>query len=186
MAIRSFWTVLIKVLGLYMLFEALIALPQILITIYFFISHSDSSGDNLSMLTEGLYLTGVVLLYVQLFRYCIFKTDLIINKLKLDQGFEDDRFEFNIHRSTILKIAIIIIGGFLLIDNIPLLCKDGLSYFQQVDNFRRFTDSPQAKYIVFEFLKVFIGYFMLTCSRMIVNYIELKRKKPVANIHEES
>jgi len=177
MSIRSFWTILLKILGIYILLQSLIAIPQFLTTIYFFIGRPNILADNTGMFTECLYLIGLVLLYVQLFRYCIFKTDLIIDKLKLDQGFEDERFEFNIHRSTVLKICIIIIGGILLISNIPPFCKDILAYSQQISDYRRFTDSPQAKYIVFEFLQVFIGYFMLTCSRMIVNYIELKSKK---------
>jgi hypothetical protein len=177
MSIRSFWTILVKTLGIYVLLESLITIPQFLATFYFFISHSDTLGDNTAMLKEGLYVICLVLFYIQLLRYCIFKTDLIIDKLKLDQGFEDERFEFNIHRSTILKISIIIIGGLLLISNTPLFCKEILSYSQQISNYSHFTDSPQAKYIVIYLIEIFIGYFMLTCSRMIVNFIELKRKK---------
>jgi len=182
MSIRSFWAILVKILGIYILLESLVAIPQFLTTIYFFASQFNVPGNNTGVLTEGLYMIGLILLYVQLFRYCIFKTDWIIDKLKLDQGFIDERFEFNIHRSTVLKISVIIIGGLLLISNIPLLLKDILAYTQQINNYRRFTDSPQAKYIVVYLIEIFIGYFMLTCSRMIVNYIELKRKKPVSGI----
>ena len=190
---RSFWTVLVKILGIYMLFEALVVIPQLLSSIsQVFVLYRDydvqlkangpafTSSPNL---LEIMFVLGNVLmvfaLYAFIFRFCIFKTDWIIDKLKLDKGYEDDRFEFNIHRSTVLKIAVIIIGGLMFIDGFPLLCEQTVSYFHRINNYKNFISSLEAKYIVIDFLKTFIGYFMLTCSRMIVNYIELKRKAPI-------
>ncbi len=122
----------------------------------------------------------IALVYFYLFRLCIFKTDVIIDKLQLDAGYQDERFEFNIHRSTLLKIAVIVMGGVLIIDSVPLLLQQVLTYLQQSHAiaYNKFTDGPTAKYIVLYFIKTSIGVFMLTSSRLIVNVIELKRKSP--------
>jgi hypothetical protein len=118
----------------------------------------------------------VVLIYGIVFYYCIFRTDTIINKLKLAEGYEDERFEFNIHRSTILKIIIMVTGGVLLIDSLPRLLSNILEYTQMVKNYNTIIQVPVTKYIFFNSIQVFIGYFMLTCSRMIVNFIERQRR----------
>ncbi|MDB4926104.1 hypothetical protein [Mucilaginibacter sp.] len=137
------------------------------------------SGSNTFLFIEGAYYITIVIVYITILGLCIFKTDWIIDKLQLDKGYNDERFEFNIHRSTILKIVVMVIGGLLIADSFPLFCQQLLAYFQQSNTlvYKKFTDSPISKYIVFYLLKTFIGFFMLTCSRMIVNYIELKRKK---------
>jgi len=182
-----------------MLLEALIAIPNLLSSIsqvaMLYRNYNVQLNTNEPAFTQGpdsfelilalanfLFLIGI---YILVFNYCIFKTDVIIEKLKLDKGYEDERFEFNIHRSTILKIAIIIIGGLLLVDSFPLLCEQTLSYFKRINNYKSFASSIEAKYIVYYFIKTFIGFFMLTCSRMIVNYIELKRKNPITNTTDE-
>jgi hypothetical protein len=72
-----------------------------------------------------------------------------------------------------------VIGGVLIIDNFPIFCEQLLAYFRNINMYKSFVTSNEGRYIVFDFLKIFIGFFMLTCSRMIVNYIELKQRRAV-------
>jgi len=52
--------------------------------------------------------------------FLIYKPDKIIDWLKLDKGFDDDRIDFqNFNNTNILKLAVIVIGGIMLIKNIP-------------------------------------------------------------------
>jgi hypothetical protein len=176
---RTFWAILIKILGIYTLLESVIAIPQFLSNIYYLASLSNGPDRNSGSLMVVVYITITLGLSVLVLWYCLFKTDWIIDKLKLDNGFQDERFEFNIHRSTILKIIIIIMGGLFLIDSFPLLCKDFFDCFQKTDEYGGYIKNPESTYVLLYFIKTLIGYFMLTCSRMIVNFIELKRKRPV-------
>jgi hypothetical protein len=167
-----------------MLLSSIIGIPQFFYNVFVFIPQVNSNNSS----NSGLQIMAVLLIavvYLLTFYITIFKTDWIIDKLQLAEGFEDDRFEFNIHRSTLLKVIIMVTGGILLIDSFPLLCKNLISYIQLINQFRKFTDSPVAGFIIIYFLKTFIGYFMLTCSRMIVNFIEFKSKKQTASVIAE-
>ncbi len=177
---RTFWAILIKIMGVYVVLESLFAIPQFLVTInYLFTSPTAQEGSPVILYTI-CYVTITICIYVLVIRYSIFKTDVIIDKLKLATGYEDERLEFNIHRSTLLKIVVMVTGGWLLVDNFPILCSQILSNFQRQDQFGGvFSQNPASKYLIIYALKSAIGYFMLTCSRMIINFMEVRRRKSV-------
>ncbi len=176
---RSFWTILIKMVGFYIVLESIVSIPQFLGTLAIFFKQARGDGDN----SYGTFVLGyyvmIVALYVSILRLCLFKTGLVIDKLKLDQGYDDERFEFNIHRSTILKVIVVVMGGLLIINNIPPLIEQVLAYFRFSHDvmYRNLADAPTAKFIAVYFIKTAIGVFMLTSSRLVVNLIELKRKR---------
>src|ERR1700744_6612590 len=98
---RTFWAILIQIMGVYVVLESLMAIPQFLITInYFFTSPTAREGSPI-ILYLICYVTITICIYILVIRYSIFKTDWVIDKLKLDTGYEDERLEFNIHRSTL-------------------------------------------------------------------------------------
>jgi hypothetical protein len=186
---KSFWAILLKILGIYIIFQMIAGVPQFLNLVnvartIFYQNRIDINGgvvtnesDKLSIILMLGYSLGLILLYILMLYNCLFKPNRVIDKLKLDKGFEDERFEFNIHRSTVLKIIIMLTGAVMLVNDIPILFMDAIAYFQRANVFEKFTDNPQSKYIVAYSIRIFIGYFMLSCSRMIVNFIELKRKR---------
>jgi hypothetical protein len=174
MSPRSFWSIVIKLFSIYLFIQSVTLLPQLLATIPFYISHGFNNNDG-SIFNIGVSVI-IITIYVLLLWYCIFKTDQVIDMLKLDKGFSDQRFEFNMHRSTVLKIAIMVTGGLILMDSIPLLCRNIFVYFQLDDKFMTFKQNPNSSYVVLFFVKSVIGYFMLTSSRIIVNLIERKRR----------
>ena len=181
---RTFWAILTKILGVYIILESITYIPEYLVSMYSFsmaFQYPDNHGGSMSSFFMAIiYTVSIVVIYGLVLYYSIFKTDWIIDKLKLDQGFTDERFEFNIHRSTILKIVVMVMGGLLLIEGFPRLCENILAYVQTVKNYNKISEVPSAKYILFTSIQIFIGYFMLTCSRMIVNFIERKRRGPIA------
>jgi hypothetical protein len=181
---RSFWAILIKILGLYIILESLASVPNFLGSVYYVFS-TTFGQDNSGFLFLTLYYIVVICVYGLLFYYCLFKTDWIIDKLKLDKGFEDERFEFNIHRSTVLKIIIMVTGGVLLVDSVPMLCRQILSYIQERNKYISPVSHPATGYIIIYSVKIFIGYFMLTCSRMMINFMEARRKKAGMDLAEE-
>jgi hypothetical protein len=65
-------------------------------------------------------LLSAVFVSLGIFITLIFKTDSVIKFLKLDTGFDEERIDLgNLNNESILKLAIVIIGGFLIIENIP-------------------------------------------------------------------
>jgi hypothetical protein len=105
----------------------------------------------------------------------VFKTDRVINILKLDQGFDQDALPINMHRSTILSIAIIVIGGLLVLHEVPNFFRQMFSYFQEKSmNYSK--TSQGIPYMVLAGVKVLIGVFLMVYQRGVVNLIERGRK----------
>jgi len=182
---RSFWAILIKILGIYIIIDTVASIPQFLGTIAFFLNQPEDKYGRSGALIATAYIIFAFAAYGLILWCTLFKTDWIIDKLKLDQGFADERFDFTMHRSAILKIAITVMGGLILVDSLPILCRDIFTYYQDANTYNGFKKNPQTSYLILYCLKTLLGYFMLTCSRMIVNYIELKRRKPVMEQVEE-
>ncbi|MCT4583016.1 MAG: hypothetical protein N4A35_16505 [Flavobacteriales bacterium] len=103
-----------------------------------------------------------ILIPIGLFLLLIFKADNIVQLLKLDKGFDTKTINLgNLDAKTILKISILILGGLLLIDNLPLFLKSILSALE----IRTHGGNPP-KHFNFNwlvtFLKTVIGYLFIT------------------------
>jgi hypothetical protein len=174
---RSLFVILIKIIGIYLIIEAIAFLPQLISTMYMY-GRQMSESSLQDTLESGFFILLAVGTYLLILRYCLFKTDWIIDKLHLDRGFTEEKFEINIHRSTVLKIAVIVIGGVMVVDSLPLLCKQVFSYIQMSKINTSFKEIQSSGWITYYFVKFFVGFSLISASRLIVNFIERKRKEP--------
>jgi len=180
---RSLFAVIIKIIGIYLVFEAIIYLPQLVAMIgqYWRMMTGSSQSD---FLDAGFFIVFALGTYFLILRYSLFKTDWVIDKLRLDKGFSEEKFEINIHRSTILKIAVIVIGAMMVIDSLPLLCKQLFSYINMSRTGASFGQNPTSGWMIYYFVKFAAGFCLVSANRPIVNFIELKRKGPAVNSTE--
>lgn len=165
MSIKTFWSILIKVLGLILISGALVVVPQSISFIYYALKSGDFA-DVLSVAGLNLIL---LLIYFLIIRLCIYKTNWIIDQLKLDKGFETENIELNFDATKIISIAIIVIGGLLFIESIPVLLREIMVFFEDKNLFK---DYPKSGLIVFNFCKVLIGYLLMTNSFRIADFIQ--------------
>jgi hypothetical protein len=169
---RSLFNIILKILGVFFIKDFLAAIPQVLSAILY-LTNSDTRSEGIwTLLTIFL----ILIIYWFVCYYLIFKTELIIDVLHLDKGFDQETFPLNIHRSTILSISIIVIGGLLVADELPNLCRQLFAYFQETRLTYGYT-KPNIAYSVVSAAKIIIGFVLMTGQRQIVNFIELKRKK---------
>ncbi len=169
---RTFWMILIRILGIYIILDSWAVVTPFLSSIYYTGRH-ETGSDFVELVTGLVLILGIYFLF---FWYFVFQTEWVIDKLKLDKGFTEDKLEINIHRSTILTVVVIVIGGLMLVDALPILSKQTFIYFQLSGPDRGFKENPASGWIIYYLVKVFIVLFMITTSRLIVNLIELKRK----------
>jgi hypothetical protein len=169
---RTFWTIFIKILGIWIILSSMITVPEFLTAIAYFGKVGGAEG----VIIWILLLILVIALFAAILKLFVFKTDWVIDKLKLDKDFTEEKIDLNIHRSTILNIAIIVIGGLMFIDGLPLLIKDLFQYYQEKDAFSRFTQNPKTGWIIYYIIKVVIGYLLMIYSKVVVNLIERQRK----------
>ena len=107
---RDFFRIIIKLFGLY----------SLILTIFNFIP------SNIWYITvefepiDILWIFGVSAAVISIYVFLILKTDLIINLLKIDQGFDDEQILIgNFNSLSIFKFALIVIGGFLIVEYLP-------------------------------------------------------------------
>lgn len=119
---RDFFRLIIKLFGLY----------SMILTLFTFLP---SNISNVLIYKEEIWfvfiILGSILLAIALFLILLFKTDFIIDKLGLDKGFDDDKIilgEFK--NEQIFKFAIILIGGFLILDYFPNVLFEMINIFK--------------------------------------------------------
>ncbi|MGQ1947870.1 hypothetical protein ACT3CD_12305 [Geofilum sp. OHC36d9] len=167
MTIRTFWILFLKVLGIWLVLSGLTTIPQFIGAISFF---GDNSQDNFFAVIYILALLLIVVgAYFVIMKLFIFNSTWIIDKLKLDKGIKEEKIDMSISLKTILTISTIVIGGLILVDALPMLCKYFFTFIQQESLFR---DAPQSNWIIFYSLKAFIGYLIMTNSKLITDYIK--------------
>jgi hypothetical protein len=171
MTTRSLFNIILKILGIFFIKDILATLPQLL-SIILYLTKADTVDESIWTLVMTIL---ILLVYGLVSYYLIFKSDLIIDKLKLDKGYDHETIPLNIHRSTILSISIIVMGGLIIADEIPNLCRQLFAYFQE----KRMTygqTNPSISYSVLAGAKIVIGLLLIGNQRLIVNFIELKRR----------
>lgn len=168
MRIRTFWTIFIKILGIWLVLDCVTVIPQSF-TSFSYLSINDDSQQVLALTLASLLLTiGGYIFVLWLF---VFKTSWLIDKLHLEKGFTEEKIELNIQRSPALTIATIVIGGLMFIDALPDLCKEAFNFFNQLAAFRK---SPSSEWIIFYIAKTSVGYLLMTNSLFVVDFLERK------------
>lgn len=162
MSTRVIWIIIVRVLGLMLLIDLFNLIPSSAIgSIY------NPSVDTILpfTLTIAFFLSFIRLIFV--------KTEWIISKLKLNANIENERLEGTIDKNSIYTLAIIIVGGILLIDAISNIAYEVTSYI----NTRRFIESYMddssinSAYLVFYGVKAAIGYLLIANVQKVLKYI---------------
>ena len=170
MTIRTFWTIFIKMLGIWLVLDCLTVIPQFFSTVFF-------TNGNTNIQTTAMWI-GLMLLtiafYFLVLRVFVFKTSWIIDKLNLDKNFTEEKIDLNISSNTVLRIATLMIGGYILVESLPALCKQVFSFYQQKSIFKEY---PSSGWIIYHFIKSLIGYLLLTNSKTIVEFINNQTKE---------
>ncbi len=173
---RSFFIILIKLMGVYVVISSLSIIPQLFSTILLLRPTDGSALDIGSFFAIMIVLILIYSMYHLTIKYCIFKTDWLVEKLALDQHFTEEKFELNIHRSTVLSIAVIVFGGIMFAESLPL-------FFIQVCVFIKQTQLPfgtenyTGYWAMFYFAKTALSYVFITNSQQVVNFIERQRRQ---------
>ena len=164
---RDFFKILIKVVGLYFFIQVLFTfLPSQFGYLSF---NKDSSG----MFGTILYIAIIILFIVGLLYFLIRFPEKIIDLFKLDQNFDQQKISINnFNQKNILTIALIIIGGFLIIENITTLLSGLYLVFRKsVDPMVPVIENSSIN-LVIPTLNLFLGGILITFRKNISNYFE--------------
>lgn len=175
MKIRTFWSLLLKLLGLYLVIASMYIIPQAVMAISFRNQESIISGLALIIVT--------LLLYFFIIRLFVFKTDWLIEKLHLEDGFTEERIDISTNKTSILIIIITILGGSIFIEAVPVLCKQIFVFYQTQHVFR---EEPSSNWLIFYLVKTIVGFAIMTNSKTIAKFIETDEKPDSIDVEEHS
>lgn len=97
-----------------------------------------------------------------LFVLLVFKADKVVQMLKLDKGFDDNRIELgNLKSTDIIKIGTFIIGGLLILNNIPGFLSHALLAFKGKNLGVEYKPEDKFNWAV-SGINLIIGYLLLT------------------------
>lgn len=164
---RDFFILLIKVFGLY---SVVISLFSVL-----------PGNISLALLDVDVFviiwLAVAFTVVIGLFVLLIFKSDKVVNALRLDKGFDDDRIELgNLKPSDIIKVGTFIIGGLLILDNIPAFLSHSLFAFKGRTIGMQYTTQDKFNWAVTT-LNLIIGFLLLTNYDLVARKLKLKTEK---------
>ena len=119
---KDFFRLMIKLFGLYqfllLIFTSLPRNLQLLFNDFFSIS------SIITLILITLFILAVYYVFVK-------KPDLIIDFFKLDKGFDNNEITVsNLNSDTILQIGMVLIGGFLIVDNFGYFISSFITYFK--------------------------------------------------------
>jgi hypothetical protein len=179
---RSLFNIILKTVGIFFLKDLVVAIPQIAQVLIQAVP--DFGDDNLVIFTS-IFAALQLFVYGGFCFYLLFRTDYVIKKLKLEDGFDQDSIVLNIHRSTVLSIAIIIIGSLLILDSVPYLLRSIYVYMEEKRLMQY--EKPGFSQMIIYCSKIIAGLILIGNHRLLVNYIERKRQgHPVPDTVEES
>jgi len=169
---KDFFRIVIKLFGLYWLISSLFSTGQ-----FYFISFMP--GYTLPVILMAML---IFLVIIFLFYLLIVRTDILINLLKLDQGFDNEIIEFkNFDLDNILKLGIIIIGGMLILDNLAVFLNQ--SYLAFKVHTATVADQIELNgYSAYQWAvcitKILLGYILLTNYPFISKFLlKITQKK---------
>ena len=161
---RDFFRLIIKIFGLYSLVLSLFSfIPQNFSNFYF-------------MKDDFWYffiIISSILLLIAFFVILLYKTDFIIDKLKLTKSFDDDHIIIgNLNTESLYKFSIILIGGFMITSSFPNLLMDLINEFKlRISNHQISNHKSDNFWIGVKFLNLLIGYLLVTNCKSISKFL---------------
>ena len=168
MTTKDLFRLIIKIFGLYFLVTLIFTIPGNLL-------FSFNNIDLTIIISILLYL----LICAGLFVLIIYYPDFIIDLLKLNKGFDEERIDLaNFNNTNILKLAVVIIGGIMLIKNIPAFLTNLFFAFKSSINPNnstiKFGSLNDYIRLSINFLNIIIGFLLIANYKIIGLFLDKK------------
>ncbi|MGC4034769.1 MAG: hypothetical protein QM764_02335 [Chitinophagaceae bacterium] len=177
---RSLFNIILKIFGLFFVKDVI---EQILTTLSFIVRYFSVQefATSFGFIVASLF---VLALYVILAYQLLVNTNYFIDALKLDKGFTEHEFslgeqpesKISLSAAELLMIALVVLGGYILVDSIPAFCKQLYVFIdEKKDSYRSTT--PSFANILESGAKIILGLLILGERNRIINIILNKKGK---------
>jgi hypothetical protein len=168
---KDFFILAIKLFGLYSLVAALFS------SIPGYISFVVMSPDVISI----LWIISAIAIIGGVFVLLVVKADNVVRLLKLDNGFDDDRIEAgNLKSTDVIKIGTFIIGGLLLINNIPTFLSHSFFAVKGEEIGTEYRMEDKLNWAI-SAINLIVGYLLLTNYNVVARILSEKTQGDTKN-----
>lgn len=175
MTVRVLFTLALKILGIYFLKDIFITFPSFVYTI------SDLlKGEYASALTSFFFSLLGIGIYGLVVYALLFRTNTVIEKLKLDESFADKEIPLNVHRSTVLSIAVMMVALLLILQAVPSLIRSLVQLYMHIQATRSFAGGIEPfdySLIAVYVAEILLGLLIIGHQRSIVSLIERAQRQ---------
>lgn len=172
MKLKDLFSIIIKVFGFFIIKDILASLPY-LITPLLTMADNDAKFETGTLIVTILILA----LYCSIAYVLIFKTESMVAFLKLEPQLSDEYLTFDVSAVNILTIALIILSGYILIDEVPNFCNYLYVYYEQSQLKFQAAKPPIAKLII-SAVKILIAFLIIGERKKIIQLIQ--KDQPVS------
>jgi hypothetical protein len=166
---RDFFLIMIKLAGIF----SLIGMIDLIAPFLWSMLSIDMEIQELIRIIFLLILTGLI------YWFMIKDANRLVVAMKLDEGFVEERIDLgNIKTEDIFRIALIILGLLLLINNLPLFIQHAFRAFQNSVLENEYDDNNKFDWGVAS-VKMVIGFLLVRNYSLVLSWF------PVANREEE-
>ncbi len=168
---KDFFILIIKIFGLYSIITSLFfSIPQ---NISFVFAGYGRGIDLYSL----IYFIAILAFIIGLFVFLIFKSEVIVRLLKLEKGFDTNSIELGkLTGKEIIKIATVIIGGFLIINNLPAFVQQSLNAFYYEIQTQTIESLNKWNWFI-NGANLLIGYLLITNLDFVAKLLDNKSKE---------
>lgn len=101
-------------------------------------------------------------------RLFLFKTELIIKLLKLDENFVEEKLALEIPAQTVLSITVTIIGAIWFLKSFPSLAISIFEFLKQKELIKNYRETG---WLLYYFISTIIGFLTMTNGKSISKYL---------------
>jgi len=164
MEINTFWKIILKSIGLWLLVNCIYTIPQFVSSFSFTNGVANTKGLVIVIIANLI----VMILLLLIIRVFLFKTDWLINLLELEKSFNQHKIDIAISKSTTLSIVVIIISAITFLQSLPVLVQELFQFSKQGERIFNYLDTP---WIIYHFIRAVASYLAMTNSKPIVKWI---------------
>ncbi len=173
---RDFFRIIIKLFGLY----------SLILVVFNYIPANIGFMFRDFQWVALVWILGLTTFVASIYVFLILKVDRIIDLLKIDKGFDDDQIILgDFTTKKLVKFAILLIGGFLVVDYLPsFLHNSYIAFKEQVTDGRlNFAEGIQYKTSYFfrewilEGINILIGFLFITNYQRLADWLVRKENK---------
>jgi hypothetical protein len=164
---KDFFSVLLKLFGLLSVISTLFSLLPSMLSIAF------AQFDLWAIVFIILSIAIVVGLFVLL----IFKSNAIVRLLKLDKGFDNDTIDLGtFNAESVVKLGSFVIGGLLIIDNIPVFLSYSYLAINDAEIGQLFTSFEKLNWLI-SLIKIILGFLLVTNYSFVAKLLRVKERE---------